>query len=479
MAEVTSSSAKEGFSTVLTVSTSCSVPVVAPPKFVFGKDMSNRVKQNDNDDSDTSEKEDEQSTGVANVFEHPLAAIKRFAESDDEDDEFSCSDLNFLPKKIMKTEATEQTTSSVLRPSALSAIADKLSHPKQQCEKVCEKVQESDIPAKTCGESSNSNSNLEVSTSLSRPTLIDTPASINIESQPPNYFQQFLSGLSSSTSESKDSFVFGQNISDRVNVNASNEDSCASLANRAEEGVASPKSLSDVADSAGKDTNTNSGDACSSIALAAQKYESEHSSSKKNLAEIQVMTGEEDERSVVQVSCRLFVFCKEKHSWLGRGRVLLKLNDQCKINEDGTIHSRLVARTQGNLRLVLNTKLWSEMVLEKASDKALRVSAMEDGNVNLYLIMVAPREATQLYTAIDRRIATLKSQKSTIKSTSDDLTASGEQETICANSEDENKEIKNKFITGDVTLTDIQEETNKEHIYNAEKLPATLPDKPI
>lgn len=59
--------------------------------------------------------------------------------------------------------------------------------------------------------------------------------------------------------------------------------------------------MSDVADSAGKDTNTNSGDACSSIALAAQKYESEHSSSKKNLAEIQVMTGEEDERSVVQV----------------------------------------------------------------------------------------------------------------------------------------------------------------------------------
>lgn len=92
---------------------------------------------------------------------------------------------------------------------------------------------------------------------------------------------------------------------------------------------------------------------------------------------------------------------------------------------------------------------------------------------------VAPREATQLYTAIDRRIATLKSQKSTIKSTSDDLTASGEQETICANLEDENKEIKNKFITGDVTLTNNQEETNKEHTYNAEKLPETLPDKPI
>ena len=49
----------------------------------------------------------------------------------------------------------------------------------------------------------------------------------------------------------------------------------------------------------------------------------------------------------------------------------------------------LVARTQGNLRLVLNTKLWPEMVLEEASERAIRVSAMEDGKIQLYLIMVS------------------------------------------------------------------------------------------
>ncbi len=48
-----------------------------------------------------------------------------------------------------------------------------------------------------------------------------------------------------------------------------------------------------------------------------------------------------------------------------------------------------MARTQGNLRLVLNTKLWPDMVVEKASDKGIRVSAMEDGIINLYLIMVS------------------------------------------------------------------------------------------
>ena len=60
------------------------------------------------------------------------------------------------------------------------------------------------------------------------------------------------------------------------------------------------KSLADVADCSNKpevDAETSS----SSIAAAAQKYESEHSPPKKNLAEVRVMTGEEDERIVIQV----------------------------------------------------------------------------------------------------------------------------------------------------------------------------------
>ncbi len=55
--------------------------------------------------------------------------------------------------------------------------------------------------------------------------------------------------------------------------------------------------MADTANKAGADAEGVS----SSIAAAAQKYESEHSPPKKNLAEIQVMTGEEDERNVVQV----------------------------------------------------------------------------------------------------------------------------------------------------------------------------------
>jgi hypothetical protein len=64
--------------------------------------------------------------------------------------------------------------------------------------------------------------------------------------------------------------------------------------------VTSPKSLADVADTAAK-ADSEPEAVTSSIAAAAEKYESEHSPPKKNLAEIHVMTGEEDERNVIQV----------------------------------------------------------------------------------------------------------------------------------------------------------------------------------
>lgn len=62
----------------------------------------------------------------------------------------------------------------------------------------------------------------------------------------------------------------------------------------------SPKSLADVADSASNpEVDAETGG--SSIAAAAQRYEIEHSPPKKNLAHIDVMTGEEGEKNVIQV----------------------------------------------------------------------------------------------------------------------------------------------------------------------------------
>lgn len=47
-------------------------------------------------------------------------------------------------------------------------------------------------------------------------------------------------------------------------------------------------------------------------------------------------------------------------------------------------------RTQGHLRVTLNTKLWPEMTLERANEKSLRITGLEaENDVKIYLIMVS------------------------------------------------------------------------------------------
>lgn len=56
-------------------------------------------------------------------------------------------------------------------------------------------------------------------------------------------------------------------------------------------------------------------------------------------------------------------------------------------------HFQLVMRTQGSLRLILNTKLWAQMQIDKASEKSIRITAMdtEDQGVKVFLILVRPQ----------------------------------------------------------------------------------------
>lgn len=48
-------------------------------------------------------------------------------------------------------------------------------------------------------------------------------------------------------------------------------------------------------------------------------------------------------------------------------------------------------RTQGSLRLILNTKLWAQMQMDKASEKSIRITATdaEDQGVKVFLISVS------------------------------------------------------------------------------------------
>uniref|UniRef100_A0A8D2DQG0 Ran-binding protein 3 n=1 Tax=Sciurus vulgaris TaxID=55149 RepID=A0A8D2DQG0_SCIVU len=218
-----------------------------------------------------------------------------------------------------------------------------------------------------------------------------------------NYFLQYISSSLENSTNSADAssnkFVFGQNMSERV---------------------LSPPKLNEVSSDAGRENATaESGSESSSQEATPEKESLAESAAaytkatarKCLLEKVEVITGEEAESNVLQIQCKLFVFDKPSQSWVERGRGLLRLNDMASA-DDGTLQSRLVMRTQGSLRLILNTKLWAQMQMDKASEKSIRITAMdtEDQGVKVFLISASSKDTGQLYAALHHRILALRSR---------------------------------------------------------------------
>ncbi|XP_040317567.1 ran-binding protein 3 isoform X4 [Herpailurus yagouaroundi] len=218
-----------------------------------------------------------------------------------------------------------------------------------------------------------------------------------------NYFLQYISSSLDNSTNSADTasnkFVFGQNMSERV-LSPPKLNEVGSDANR--ENAA--------AESGSESSSQEATPEKESLAESAAAY-TKATARKCLLEKVEVITGEEAESNVLQIQCKLFVFDKASQSWVERGRGLLRLNDMAS-TDDGTLQSRLVMRTQGSLRLILNTKLWAQMQIDKASEKSIRITAMdtEDQGVKVFLISASSKDTGQLYAALHHRILALRSR---------------------------------------------------------------------
>lgn len=153
--------------------------------------------------------------------------------------------------------------------------------------------------------------------------------------------------------------------------------------------VISPSSA--VASSSSNETNS------LSLVEAARRYEEMKGAQKRKYEEVEVITGEEDEKNVLDISCKLFTF--DKNNWEERGRGCLRLND-CKNSA-----SRVVFRASGSLRLLLNTKVWRDQTCEQPSSKSLRLTAFDtSGLMKIYLVMGRNEDIDNLYHALSTRI---------------------------------------------------------------------------
>ncbi|XP_027734524.1 ran-binding protein 3-like isoform X2 [Empidonax traillii] len=128
------------------------------------------------------------------------------------------------------------------------------------------------------------------------------------------------------------------------------------------------------------------------------------------LDKVEVITGEEAEHNVLQINCKLFVFNKLSLTWTERGRGSLRLNDTPS-SKHGMLQSRLIMRNQGSLRLILNTRLWEQMVIKRANRKSLCFTAtdQEDHSVQVFLTQAGSKDTEDLYAAIHHRLVALRS----------------------------------------------------------------------
>ncbi|XP_066145767.1 ran-binding protein 3 [Euwallacea fornicatus] len=204
-----------------------------------------------------------------------------------------------------------------------------------------------------------------------------------------------------STTSSKTSFVFGQNLQDRVLSDAKSSEPLPSTSSLNSNGSTSDmlfssaiKSDSKPEPSKEKETKT--------LTESAREYE-ESRANKRKYDEVQVRTGEEEETNILSISCKLFSFDKASSNWQERGRGTLRLNDfEVERNQMG---SRLVFRTSGSLRVIINTKVWAEMTIDKASEKSIRLTALDSsGEVKVFLIMSSIEDSKQLYSHLQSRL---------------------------------------------------------------------------
>ncbi|XP_031350673.1 ran-binding protein 3 isoform X3 [Photinus pyralis] len=204
---------------------------------------------------------------------------------------------------------------------------------------------------------------------------------------------------STSSITQSSNFVFGQNIQDRVVSDKQADDLKSDYAANSN-GTSDMLFTSVLKENSKSDAGIMS-QGTKTLSESAREYE-ESRAVKRKFEEVEVITGEEGEKNIIQITCKLFAFDKSAGSWQERGRGILRLNDQ--ETADGS-QSRLVFRVTGSLRVVLNTKIWAEMTIELASNKSIRFMAFDtSGEIKVFLLTGSPDDIKQLYKLLEVRL---------------------------------------------------------------------------
>ncbi|KAF9962033.1 hypothetical protein BGZ72_000100 [Mortierella alpina] len=117
--------------------------------------------------------------------------------------------------------------------------------------------------------------------------------------------------------------------------------------------------------------------------------------------QIDVQTGEEEEMNIYQTKGKLFADTEKTHSWKERGKGTFKVN----VGRRDAKVARLVMRTDGVLRLILNVAIFPDMNVVITGDKYIRFIGIEDGKPIPFLLKVKDATvAEDVVRSIDRAV---------------------------------------------------------------------------
>ncbi|VDD91746.1 unnamed protein product [Enterobius vermicularis] len=145
------------------------------------------------------------------------------------------------------------------------------------------------------------------------------------------------------------------------------------------------------------------------------KINGKETSKQPKTSNVVISTGEENEINVHHASCKIYAFDSTQKKFVERGLANLRIN-RCDDAESSTEH-RIVGRVSGNQRVIINSRIFPDMLLEKISPKRLKFSAQTpDSDLPLIFLAVASEFVTeQLYMVLHEIVDKAKVEASSRK----------------------------------------------------------------
>ena len=205
---------------------------------------------------------------------------------------------------------------------------------------------------------------------LEKPKQQETPSTTAVNSATATAAPSNSTNNENAAEDTK--IIFGQNLNDRV-INA-----------------ASPSNLENEADSS-ENLNGECSSKTKSSCTALWSSANESEFAEKN--EI------EECNTIMKINCKLYVLESDKANWAERGYGILKLIDIPDEN-----NCKIMMWMDKSFRLLLNTKLFEKMQIDKLNKKSLRFNAFDSGTIRIFLVKAAQTDCDELYDMMTMRL---------------------------------------------------------------------------